>query len=170
LLVFTGSRYSIYVMLLWSPLENYKIVAWKNKELEDLEDLILYFIPNVSLPCIILYQKNKECYKYMVLIVKKNSPATMFSFWFLCLVALFFQLLVPCLSYNMYGIYFRSSANADWGQLICSLMHCTYISYVPCCLVLEGSMNWMKIELDEEMKTEKLSFWFVPDCHIFQLV
>jgi hypothetical protein len=66
LLVFTGLWFGIYLGL---PSEKYKIVSWKKKEFEDLEDLLVSFrlyFARVTLPCIIY------CYKYMVLIFKKR--------------------------------------------------------------------------------------------------
>jgi hypothetical protein len=40
-LIFTGLWFGIYVGL---PSEKYKIVSWKKKEFEDLEDLLVSFI------------------------------------------------------------------------------------------------------------------------------
>jgi hypothetical protein len=39
-LVFIGLWFDIYVGL---PSENYKIMSWKKKEFEDLEDLLVFF-------------------------------------------------------------------------------------------------------------------------------
>jgi hypothetical protein len=39
-LVFTGLWFGIYLGL---PSEKYKIVSWKKKEFEDLEDLLVFF-------------------------------------------------------------------------------------------------------------------------------
>jgi hypothetical protein len=40
-LVFTGLWFGIYLRL---PLEKYKIMSWKKKEFEDLENLLVSFI------------------------------------------------------------------------------------------------------------------------------
>jgi hypothetical protein len=39
-LIFTGLWFGIYLEL---PSEKYKIVSWKKKEFEDLEDLLVFF-------------------------------------------------------------------------------------------------------------------------------
>lgn len=55
-LVFTGLWFNIFVIFQRLPLEKYKIVSWKKKEFEDLEDLLvsfrLYFVIAVVSSCI----------------------------------------------------------------------------------------------------------------------
>jgi hypothetical protein len=52
-LVFIGLWFGIYLRL---PTEKYKIVSWKKKEFEDLEDLLvsfrLYFVMDKDSSCI----------------------------------------------------------------------------------------------------------------------
>ena len=41
--VFTGLWFGVFGVVLRLPSENYKIVSWKKKGLEDLEDLVVSF-------------------------------------------------------------------------------------------------------------------------------
>ena len=73
-LVFTGICVDIYVTF-QLPSEKYKIVSWKKKEFEDIEDLLfsfwLYFVIVEVSSCIYtMYYLLLQI--YMVLIVKKN--------------------------------------------------------------------------------------------------
>jgi hypothetical protein len=70
-----------FVIYLWLPSEEYKIVFWKKKKFEDLEDLLLsfrlYFVivgVSSSLPCTICY------YEYMYICgidLKKLPPLSL---------------------------------------------------------------------------------------------
>ena len=54
-LVFTDPWFGIFAIVLGLPLEKYKIVSWKKKGLEDVEDLLisfsLYFVSTIVSSC-----------------------------------------------------------------------------------------------------------------------